>query len=116
MILADTSVWVAHLKRPGGDAELVAALEAGVLTSHPFVEGELLLAGAPVGALLAGVEWLVVSPHEEVRSFVASLDAPLRGVGWVDVHLLHAALANQQRLLTRDRALAGHFARLARVR
>lgn len=112
MILADTSVWVAHLRDPDGDPDLIAALEAGVVTTHPFVEGELVLAGAPVHALLAGVGRLPVSLHAEVVAFAEDV-APLRGVGWVDVHLLHAALAGRQRLLTHDKTLAAHFARLS---
>lgn len=39
MILADTSVWIDHLRR--GDARLASALDAGLVCVHPFVVGEL---------------------------------------------------------------------------
>ena len=39
MILADTSVWVDHLRQ--SDAQLRAALEANQICIHPMVVGEL---------------------------------------------------------------------------
>ena len=41
MILADTSVWVDHLR--AGDKALAALLDAGMVLAHPFVIGELAL-------------------------------------------------------------------------
>ena len=114
MLLADTSVWVAHLKQPQGHAELIAGLEQGIVTTHPFVEGELLLSGAPVGVLLAGVPFLPVAPHNEVRAFLETLRKPVRGIGWVDVHLAYSALVHRQRLLTRDGALLAFLEGLPR--
>lgn len=102
MILADTSIWVAHLKQPGGHPELIAALEQGVVASHPFVAGELLLAGAPVGELLSGVPMLPMAPHREVCAFVEGQEKPVRRIGWVDAHLIYSALVHHCLLLTRD--------------
>ena len=107
MTLFDTSIWVAHLKNPGGHAGLIEALESGVAWTHPFVEGELLLAGAPTDVLFAGVESLAVAPHVEVVDFVRLLAPPVPGVGWVDLHLLYGALAHGLQLETLDRRLAG---------
>ena len=39
MLLADTSVWIDHLRRPSGN--LIAALEGDIVLMHPFVVGEL---------------------------------------------------------------------------
>ena len=39
MILADTSIWVDHLR--DGDATMTAHLNAGLVLMHPFVVGEL---------------------------------------------------------------------------
>ena len=102
MILADTSIWIAHLKQPGGHAELIAMLEDGTVCTHPFVEGELLLGGAPVAELLGGVEHLPIAPHGEVVEWLADRVRPVRGVGWVDAHLVYSALVHQRRLLTLD--------------
>ena len=114
MLLADTSAWVAHLKQPDGHAELIAGLEQGIVTTHPFVEGELLLSGAPVGDLLAGVPILPCAPHHEVRAFVRTLQRPIRGIGWVDAHLAYTALVNRQRLLTLDGSLEAFLEGLPR--
>ena len=101
-ILVDTSVWVGFLKV--GDERLTAWLRDGLVATHPFVEGELLLAGAPVDVLLAGVAWVPVAPHEEVRDWVRALPAA-RGVGWVDAHLAYSARIGRLRLATHDRRL-----------
>ena len=111
MLLADTSIWVAHLKNPYGHPELIAGLEQGMVSTHPFIEGELSLSGAPVGELLAGVDTLPVARHDEVLAFVEALERPLRGIGWVDVHLAYSALVHRQELLTLDRHLGAFFAR-----
>jgi len=55
VILADTSIWIAHLRQRNGHPELISALEGGVVACHPFVQGELLLAGTPVDDLLSGI-------------------------------------------------------------
>ena len=41
MILADTSVWVDHLR--ASDKAFVTLLDAGMVLAHPFVIGELAL-------------------------------------------------------------------------
>ncbi len=105
MILVDTSVWVAHLKQAQGHSGLIAALEQGLVSTHPFVEGELLLGGAPVDELLGGVSFLAIAPHREVRAFVRARGHPVRGLGWVDVHLTYSALINGQELMSLDRRL-----------
>jgi len=38
VILADTSVWVAHFR--SGEAALAALLDANLILTHPFVIGE----------------------------------------------------------------------------
>lgn len=104
MILVDTSVWVTHLKV--GDEALVRWLRDDQVLTHPFVEGELLLAGAPVVQLLAGVGTVPVAAHHEVRDWARSLTTLVRGVGWVDLHLACAARLAGARLATYDRRLA----------
>ena len=114
MILADTSIWVAHLRQPGGHPELIAALEEGTVSTHPFVEGELLLGGGPVDELLGGVARLPVEPHREVLGWIRQLARPVQGIGWVDAHLVYSALVHQQRLMTLDRRLGEFYRGVAR--
>lgn len=112
MILADTSVWVSHLKNPTGHAALIAALEAGAVCGHPFVQGELLLAGAPVEELFRGVPMVPLAAHREISDFVAGLPKPVRRIGWVDMHLVYSALAHRCDLLTTDGPQGHLFASL----
>ena len=109
MILADTSVWVDHLR--GGDAELARLLNDGQVLGHPFVLGELALGGlrgrATVLEALAGLPQAVAANHDEVMAFIEARRLWGRGIGLVDAHLLAAvALTPDARLWTRDRGLA----------
>lgn len=116
MILADTSVWVAHLKNASGHPELIEALDQGVAASHPFVEGELALAGAPTAELLGGVVLLPMDAHREVVTFFSRIARPVRGIGWIDAHLVYSALVNRCALLTRDGAQRRLFESLVTTR
>ncbi len=104
MTLVDTSVWINHLKR--GDPALAQLLVDDDVATHPFVEGELLLAGAPVEVLLGGVRRLDLAAHPEVAGWARRLGAErLRGVGWIDLHLAFTARVSGCSLLTYDRKL-----------
>lgn len=110
MILADTSVWIDHLRR--ADRQLSAALAANVVLVHPFVIGELACGALPNRAtLLAELAALPQAPvvaHAEVLGFVERYALGGRGIGWIDVHLLASALlAGRAQLWTRDRRLHG---------
>lgn len=109
MILADTSVWVDHLR--SGDLRLAALLEAGKVLAHPFVLGELALGGArPDGPAMTSLRELPQAARaddEEVLGFILARGLAGRGVGWVDASLLAATvLTPDARLWTRDRRLA----------
>lgn len=108
MILVDTSVWIDHLRR--SDARLAAFLAAGVVMTHPFVIGELACGWLPQRkALLADLAELPTAPvasHEEALDLLDRHQLVGRGIGWVDVHLVAAAmLAGRAPLWTRDRRL-----------
>jgi len=110
-LLADTSVWVDHLRR--GNRELARALEDERVVTHPFVIGELacgnLANRAEVLDLLQRLPSATVASHEEALAFVERRKLMGRGIGWVDVHLLASAtLSDDVELWTLD-------ARLARV-
>jgi predicted nucleic acid-binding protein len=107
MILVDTSVWIDHLR--GGDAALVAALEANQVAIHPFVVGELacgnLRARTEVLDLLQSLPPLVVAGEREVLFFLDAHALMGRGIGYVDVHLLTSAKLSGATLWTRDKRL-----------
>lgn len=109
MILADTSVWIDHLRR--GSPELARLLEAGDVLVHPFVIGELACGNlrnrSEILDLLAGLPAAVTASDAEVLHFVGERRLAGKGIGWVDAHLLASiALTEDARLWTRDRRLA----------
>jgi predicted nucleic acid-binding protein len=108
VILADTSVWVDHLRH--ANVRMAALLEEGEITGHPFVIGELALGylkeRREILALLANLPQATLADHEEVLRFVDQRELAGRGLGWVDVHLLAAAALDRSGLWTLDRRLA----------
>jgi predicted nucleic acid-binding protein len=114
VILADTSVWVDHLRRK--DLRLAGLLAEAQICCHPFVIGELalghLLRRAEILALLANVPQVVPAAHAEVLRFVEEQALAGSGLGWGDVHLLCAAARDRTQLWTSDRRLADAAVRL----
>lgn len=108
MILADTSVWVDHLRH--GNARLAAWLREGEVAGHPFVTGEIALGHlkrrAEILALLGDLPQAPVAEHQEVLRFVERHELAGSGLGWVDAHLLAAAALDRLLLWTLDRRLA----------
>ena len=107
MILADTSVWVDHLRR--SDAQLCAALEANQICIHPMVVGELACGNLRNRATLAHLQLLphaTVATHDEALTMIEQHKLMGRGVGFVDVHLLASARLSNASLWTRDVRLA----------
>lgn len=109
MILADTSVWVDHLRR--GDATLSALLDEGTVLCHPFVIGELacgqLRKRQEILGLLAALPQASVAEHDELLALLERQRLFGRGLGWVDVHLLASTRLSSCRLWTKDKALLG---------
>lgn len=108
MILADTSVWVDHLRR--GSALLATLLERQEILTHPFVTGELACGNlrnrAEILDLLRALPAATAATDDEVLAFLESRRLMGKGIGWVDVHLLAAtALTDGALLWTRDRRL-----------
>ena len=108
MILVDTSVWVEHLKHTS--AELIALLEDDQVLTHSFVIGELALSGLinreEILDLLEVLPRATEASHQEALEVVHRWSLDGRGIGWVDTHLLAAALLSDARLLTLDTRLA----------
>ncbi|MBI3461622.1 MAG: PIN domain-containing protein [Planctomycetes bacterium] len=107
MILADTSVWVEHLRH--GSARLSSLLRDEQVLCHPFVVGELacgnLANRRELLALLTSLPQALLAEQQEVLHLVDAEHLYGRGLGWVDVHLLASALLTDCALWTLDRVL-----------
>lgn len=115
MILADTSVWINHLR--AADERLTALLDHREILGHPFVMGEIALGHLPRrGAVLGELRDLpeaAVATDEEVLDLIERLPLFGRGIGYVDAHLLAAVrLTEEARLWTKDRRLRAVAAEL----
>jgi len=110
VILADTSVWVDHLR--ASDKALVALLDAGMVLAHPFVIGELALGNLRqrefVLKALADLPHANVATDAEVLHFIERHALFGRGIGYTDAHLLAAVrLTAGTELWTNDKRLHG---------
>ena len=114
-MLADTSVWIDHLRR--GNARFADHLENGEVEVHPFIVGELacrnLRRRDEILSLLSSLPRVVEAEHDEVLSLVDSERLSGRGLGWVDVHLLASAMLGGTTLWTLDKRLAEQARKLA---
>jgi len=109
MILADTSVWISHLR--SGVPALAELLEDALVLVHPMVIGELAVgslgARREILSLLGNLPSPAIAQHHEVLTFVEDRRLHGRGLGWVGVHLLASTLiSTEARLWTEDRRLA----------
>lgn len=115
MILVDTSVWIDHLR--AGDEQLTQWLGAGQVLAHPFVIGELALGNLrnrdTVLSALQDMPHAVVATELEVMRFIDQKGLFGLGIGYIDAHLLAAAMLTPGSLLwTRDKRLLAASARL----
>jgi predicted nucleic acid-binding protein len=115
VILADTSVWIDHFRRR--NARLSELLHEERVACHPFIIGELacgtLRNRAEVLELLGRLPAALVATHEETLAFLDTHRLMTKGLGYVDLHLLAAAMMDRTPLWTLDRRLAEAAARLA---
>lgn len=107
MILVDTSVWIDHLRK---NVPLLGdLLDAGEVTTHPFVIGELacgdLTNRAEVLDLISSLPHVKTATHSEAMRLVDAHRLQGSGIGWIDAHLLASALLSNVALWTRDRKL-----------
>ncbi|HEV7288332.1 type II toxin-antitoxin system VapC family toxin [Sphingomonas sp.] len=108
MILADTSIWVDHLRH--GDPIMVERLNTGRICIHPHIIGEIALGSLRqreiVLTALGDLPTVVVASDAEVRILIEGQPLFGRGIGYIDAHLLAAVrLTPGSRLWTRDRRL-----------
>lgn len=108
MILADTSVWVDHLRM--GDDEFRNRLLRREIVTHPFVILELALGSLrdrnTTLTLLDQLPQVRMAEIPEVRYLIESRRLYALGIGVTDAHLIASALINPGVLLwTRDKPL-----------
>lgn len=108
MILVDTSIWVDHFR--AADPLLDHLLGKGMVTTHPFILGELAMGNfrrrATIFDELSSLPEVRVCPDEEVMDFIETRKLFGRGLSYIDAHILAAAkLWPGTSLLTRDRRL-----------
>lgn len=108
MILADTSIWVDHLRF--GDKEMRARLNQGAIVIHPFIIAELALGSLrerrETLALLDVLPHVRVAQTSELRLAIEARQLYRRGIGLVDAHLIASVFLTSPTLLwTRDKRL-----------
>ena len=108
MILADTSVWIDHLRSK--NEEMRKHLHQGDIVIHPFIIAELALGSLPQRTkTLALLDWLpqVRMPHlSEVRLMIEARCLYGMGIGLIDAHLIASVFVNSATVLwTRDKPL-----------
>ena len=114
MILVDTSVWVAHLRR--AEPRLARLLEDGQVISHPFIIGELacgsLRRRGKLLSYLDQLELVPVASNPEARNLIEAHRLMGQRLGWIDVHLLASTLIAGAELWSLDRQLVRAAQRL----
>jgi predicted nucleic acid-binding protein len=121
VILADTTIWINHLRSADPTLErLVLGVE---ILMHPFVLGELVLGSLAQRARRIR-EWndlpsAKVLRHDDLLAFVEAHRMFSRGIGYTDANLLASAATSDGVLIwTRDTSLsrlADEFGILARL-
>jgi len=108
MTLVDTSVWVDHFRN--ANARLQILLRDDEVVMHPFIVGELACGNLKnrqeIMRLLSNLPSIEVAQHAEVLSLIETNRLFGRGIGWIDVHLLAAALLTHASFWTLDKRLA----------
>jgi predicted nucleic acid-binding protein len=109
VIIADTTIWIDHLR--SSDPTLARLAAGAELLMHPFVVGELTLGSITKRAERLR-EWsdlpsAKVLRHDDILKFIESNRLFSRGIGYTDVNLLaSAATSDGVHLWTRDSKLA----------
>jgi len=108
VILADTSIWVDHLRRH--NLQMQVLLDSGQVLMHPFIVAELALGSVRdrlrTLAALDAVLSARVAQVSEVRQMIEARSLYARGIGLTEAHLVASCLITPgTRLWTRDNAL-----------
>ena len=107
MVLVDTSIWVAHLRKRNRQLELLL-MDAEVIC-HPMIIGELACGTIKnrneILSLLKSLPSAPVLEFDELMFFIDENQMMGIGIGFVDVHLLASARLSGTSLWTADKKL-----------
>lgn len=108
MILADTSVWIDHLR--SGDKEMRRLLNQRQIVVHPFIIAELALGSlkdrTKTLALLDFLPQARIAQLSELRLLIEARRLYGLGIGLIDAHLIASVMIDTPTLLwTRDKRL-----------
>jgi len=107
MVLVDTSVWVSHLRE--GDVGLEKLLNDGEVVCHPFIVGELACGNLrkrnEILIYLQSLPIAILAEDGEVLKFIENHQLMGKGLGYIDVHLIAAAVLTDVPLWTFDKTL-----------
>jgi predicted nucleic acid-binding protein len=108
LILADTSVWIDHLR--SGNKDMRKHLDQGQIVIHPFIIAELALGSlkerTKTLALLDLLPQARVARLNELRLTIEARRLYNLGIGLTDAHLIASVLIDSPTLLwTRDKRL-----------
>ncbi len=107
MVLVDTSVWVAHLRK--GNIGLEKLLNEGHVVCHPFIVGELACGNlknrSEILSLLQTLPMATHAEHDEVMQFIENHSLIGKGLGYIDMYLLASAILSRVPLWTLDKKL-----------
>jgi len=107
MVLVDTSVWVSHLR--DGNVGLEKLLNDGEVLCHPFIVGELACGSLKnrheILTSLQSLPMTILAEDGEVLKFIENHQLMGKGLGYIDVHLIAAAVLTDVPLWTFDKTL-----------
>jgi predicted nucleic acid-binding protein len=108
LILADTSIWIDHLRSE--NEEMRRHLQQGDIVIHPFIIAELALGSlqqrTKTLALLDLLPQVRMPQLSEVRLMIEARRLYSMGIGLIDAHLIASAFVNSPTVLwTRDKPL-----------
>lgn len=107
MILADTSIWIDHLRN--SDEMLIDMLRSCQVATHPFIIGEISLGNlknrGDILRFLHDLPKANVANNDEVSAFIENNSLYGAGIGYIDAHLLASSLISSKKLWTRDKKL-----------
>jgi predicted nucleic acid-binding protein len=107
MVLADTSIWVDHLRKSNG--QLIELLNNGEVFCHPFIIGELACGyiknRQEIITALRALPQSAFIEHDEIMVFIEKNNIMGKGLGYIDIAILGSSLVTGIPLWTFDQKL-----------